>query len=147
MIRPATPHDIPRLVELGQLLHDTSSYAGIRYIPEKVTALLRALISGAGTLFVAERDGRVVGGIAGGIAEIWFSNETTAYDYCLFVDPATRHGVTTIGLIKAFEAWAIDRGVSRIELGITTGILVESTSNLFRRLGYHDAGALFRKEV
>lgn len=147
MIRPATPADIPRLVELGQLLHDTSSYAGIRYIPEKVGALLGTLIAGAGVLFVAERDGRVVGGIAGGITEIWFSNETTAFDYCLFVDPQARHGLTAVGLVRAFEHWAISRGACRIELGITTGLQVEATSNLFRRLGYHDAGALFRKEV
>jgi GNAT superfamily N-acetyltransferase len=147
MIRPATPHDIPRLIELGKLLHDTSSYAAIRYIPEKVDAQLHALIAGAGVLFVSERDGRVVGGIAGGIAEIWFSNETTAFDYCLYVDPTARHGLTAIGLIRAFEEWAIARGVKRIELGITTGIQVEATSNLFRRLGYADAGALFRKEV
>lgn len=147
MIRPATLADIPRLVELGAMLHSMSSYSTLGFVPERAAETLRRLIEGDGVVFVADRDGVVVGGMAGAIATHWFSDETLAFDYSLFVDPKSRHGITAAKLVAAFEEWARLRGARMVSMGITTGLHVEQTARFYRALGFEDAGLLFRKEI
>lgn len=147
MIRPARFEDIPRLVELGTMLHQQSSYADMPFDRVKVAGFLASLIGGAGVLFVEDRDGVVIGGLAGGITEQWFSSEKVAFDYSFFIEPSHRGGITAIALIKAFIAWARIKGAARITMGITTGINVEATSKFYRRLGFKDVGPLFSMEV
>lgn len=147
MIRAATHDDIPRLVELGQLLHDTSSYASSGINPEKVATLLGQLIDGLGVVFAAEVGGEVVGGFAGAITEQWFSDDLIAFDYSLFIEPDKRHGLTALKLILAFQNWAKAKGAKEIRMGITTGMNVEGTSRLYRHLGFKYVGPLFQMEV
>jgi len=147
MIRPARHDDIPRLVELGTLLHDTSSYARRSLNPEKVTRFLAQLIDGLGVVFVAEVDGEVVGGFAGAVTEQWFSDDLIAYDYSFFIEPSKRQGLIAIKLILAFQEWAKAKGAKEIQMGITTGVHVEGTTKLYRRLGFEYNGPLFRMEV
>jgi len=147
VIRPAEVTDIPRLIELGRLLHAISSYSVLRFVPEQVEATLRRLIAGEGVVFVAERDGIVVGGFAGAVAQHWFSDELVAFDYSLFVDPQARNGITAAKLVDAFIEWAKLRGARQVCMGITTGLHVERTARFYRALGLQDAGLLFRMEV
>ncbi|MDR1276569.1 MAG: GNAT family N-acetyltransferase [Candidatus Accumulibacter sp.] len=147
MIRPAKTDDVPRIVELGRLLHAASSYATQRFDEDKVADTMRALIGGSGVVFVAEIDGVVVGGIAGAVTEPWFSREKIAFDYSFFIDPARRHGVMAVRLLKTFFDWARRMGAERIHMGITTGVNVEETARLYRALGMKDAGALFERQM
>lgn len=147
MIRAATHDDIPRLVELGQLLHDSSSYAGSGIKPEKIADLLGQLIDGLGVVFAAEVDGEVVGGFAGAITEQWFSDDLIAFDYSLFIEPSKRQGLTALKLVLAFQNWAKAKGAKEIRMGITTGMNVEGTSRLYRHLGFEYVGPLFRMEI
>lgn len=146
MIRPATAEDVPRLVELGEMLHRMSTYRGLSYDREKVGAVLLSLIAGSGVVFVSERDGLVMGGMAGGLTEHWFSRDKLAFDYSLFIQPGARHGITAMKLIYAFCEWARLRGARQVRLGITTGLNIDSTSRLYRACGFEDAGKLFVKE-
>lgn len=147
MIRPATHDDIPRLVELGAILHATSSYAGTALSPEKVATFLGQLIDGAGVVFAAEVSGQVVGGFAGAVTEQWFNNDLIAYDYTLFVEPGKRQGMVAIKLILAFQEWAKAMGAKEVHMGITTGIRKDSTAKLYRRLGFEYRGPLFFMEL
>lgn len=147
MIRAAKHEDIPRLVELGQLLHDTSSYASAGINPEKIATLLGQLIDGLGVVFVAEVGGEVVGGFAGAITEQWFSDDLIAFDYSLFIEPSKRQGLTALKLILAFQNWAKAKGAKEIRMGITTGMNVEGTSRLYRHLGFEYVGPLFHMEI
>lgn len=147
MIRAATHDDIPRLVELGQLLHDTSSYATSGINPEKVAKLLGQLIDGLGVVFAAEVGGEVVGGFAGAITEQWFSDDLIAFDYSLFIEPSKRQGLTALKLVLAFQNWAKAKGAKEIRMGITTGMNVEGTSRLYRHLGFEYVGPLFHMEI
>lgn len=147
MIRAATHDDIPRLVELGQLLHDTSSYARSGINPEKVATLLGQLIDGLGVVFAAEVGGEVVGGFAGAITEQWFSDDLIAFDYSLFIEPSKRQGLTALKLVLAFQNWAKAKGAKEIRMGITTGMNVEGTSRLYRHLGFEYVGPLFHMEI
>ncbi|UXZ44498.1 GNAT family N-acetyltransferase [Pseudomonas soli] len=147
MIRAATHADIPRLVELGTLLHDTSTYAATSFKPDKVARFLGQLIDGLGVVFAAEVDGVVVGGFAGAITEQWFSDDLLAYDYSLFIEPGKRQGAIAIKLILAFQNWAKAKGAKHIHMGITTGINTEGTARLYKYLGFQYVGPLFTMEV
>lgn len=147
MIRPATHDDVPRLIDLGAMLHQTSTYAATSFIPEKAASFLHALIDGAGVIFVAEVGGEVVGGFAGAVTEQWFSDDLLAYDYSFFLDPSTRSGITATRLLITFIEWARIKGAKRIQIGITTGIHVSGTSDFYRSHGFSDAGLFFSKEL
>lgn len=147
MIRPATHADIPRIIELGHLLHQSSSYSRTRFEPEKAAAFIASLIDGLGVVFVAEVSGVVVGGIAGGVTEQWFSSDLLAYDYSFFIDPAARSGITATRLMLTFIEWSRLKGARSIQMGITTGLHIEGTSEFYRSMGFVDAGLFFNKEL
>ena len=147
MIRVATINDIETLVRLGQMLHEASELKRHTYKPMKVADLLYSVISGLGVVFVAEKDGEVIGAFAGGLTELWYSDTVVAFDYCIFIKPDKRHGRTAIRLLIAFETWAREMGAKEIHMGITTGINVDSTSRLYQSQGFTLVGPLFRKEV
>lgn len=148
MIRAAKHSDVPRLVELGAMLHRSSGYASLPFSPGKVASFLGELIDGqSGVVFVAEIDGVVVGGMAGGIIDQWFCDEMVAYDYSIFIDPARRSGITAIRLVRAFEEWARLRGARHVQMGIGTQLNVEGTSKLYQSLGFELFAPLFQKEI
>lgn len=147
MIRPAKHSDVPRLIELGTLLHATSSYSTMNFCPDKSAAFLHELINGQGVVFVAEVRGEVVGGMAGAVAEQWFSNDLIAYDYSIFVEPSKRNGVIAVRLIRTFQEWARIKGAKQIYMGIGTGVSVEGTTRLYESQGLRNIGPLLMMEI
>jgi len=147
MIRPATLTDVLQIVEIGEALHEESTYRDIPYSSDKVIGLMRSLIQGGGVVFVAEKDGQVVGGIAGGVTSHWFSDELTGFEYSFFVLPEHRHGLVAMKLLLAMKAWCTAKGAKTLRIGITTGINVEGTARFYRHMGFRDAGNLFEMEL
>ena len=146
-VEVATPDDAAEIAALGQILHDTCSYADIPYRTAKVEALMRSLASGAGVVFVVRKDGAIVGGIAGGVAEWWFSDERHGYEFSLFVREDARNAFTAMKLIRAFRIWCKKQGAKKVRLGITTGIHEASTGAFYRMQGFEPAGTLFSLEI
>jgi len=147
MIRPAKHSDVPRLIELGTLLHATTSYSTMSFCPDKSAAFLHELINGQGVVFVAEVRGEVIGGMAGAVTDQWFSNDLIAYDYSVFVEPSKRNGVIAIRLIQAFKEWAKIKGAKQIYMGIGTGVSVEGTTRLYESQGLRSIGPLLMMEI
>lgn len=147
MIRPAKHSDVPRLIELGTLLHATTSYSTMSFCPDKSAAFLHELINGQGVVFVAEVRGEVVGGMAGAVTEQWFSNDLIAYDYSIFVEPSKRNGVIAVRLIQTFKEWARIKGAKQIYMGIGTGVSVEGTTRLYESQGLRNIGPLLMMEI
>jgi len=146
-VEVATPEDAAEIAALGQILHDNSSYAPIPYLPAKVEALMRNLTGGAGVVFVVRRNGEIVGGIAGAVAEHWFSDEKQGFEYSFFIKPGSRNGFTAGKLLNAFTTWCKLQGAKSVHIGITTGINEERTGAFYRSEGFKDAGTLFKLEV
>lgn len=149
MIRTATFADIPRLVQLGAMLHASSSYASMDFDHGKVTDFLASLVAhqNGGVVFVAEREGVVIGGLAGAVAPHWFSRDLIGFDHSLFLEPGRRHGITASKLVVAFVEYAKAMGAVKINLGITTGINEEATAKFYESLGLRHSGLLFCMEV
>lgn len=146
-IAVARPEDVPALVDLGEKLHASSDYARFNFDREKVGDLLDSLIAGHGVVFVAERFGEVVGGIAGAVTEFWFGRDLQGVDFSFYVHPEHRHGTIALRLLLAFEAWCKARGALEVRLGITTGLDVEGTARFYEWAGYTRNGVLFTKEL
>lgn len=148
MIRAATTADIPALLELGDVLHQESPrYRHRLFDRNKVAAHFQACIDGAGVLFVATHGERIIGGFCGGIAESWYGGGKTAFDYSFMVHPDYRGGATALRLYRAFEIWAQSMGADVIQVGITTDVRVAQTTRFYHKLGLHDAGVMFEKEI
>ncbi|NVZ19519.1 GNAT family N-acetyltransferase [Pseudomonas costantinii] len=147
MIRPAKHSDVPRLIELGTLLHSTTSYSTMSFCPDKSARFLHELINGQGVVFVAEVRGEVVGGMAGAVVDQWFSDDLIAYDYSLFVEPSKRNGVIAVRLIQTFKEWAKLKGAKQIYMGIGTGVSVEGTTRLYESQGLRNIGPLLMMEI
>lgn len=147
MIRVATEEDICRIVELGEILHQESDeYRDIQYDRGKVTETMLGLINSGGVVFLYESGGVILGGIAGGMSEFWFSRERIAGDFSLFVHPDHRNGMIAVKLSLAFHNWARLMGARRVQMGITTGINTEGTGRLYQSLGMRMSGLLFQKD-
>lgn len=147
MIEVAKLEDVIRIVDLGELLHQESTYRGIPYSRPKVAILMTKLIAEDGVVFVAKKDGVIVGGIAGGVTEHWFSDEKVGFEYSFFLAKEARNGITAIRLIRAFASWCSLRGAKAMKMGITTGINAERTAEFYRSLGMKDDGVLFQMEL
>jgi hypothetical protein len=148
MIRAAEHADIERVVDLGQMLHEASTFSAVAFSRKKVTNLMHSLIDGAGALFVAERDGELIGGIAGGVSLYWFSDtDKLAFDYAFFIDPTKRNGITALKLIAALKIWARGQGARELKMGITTGMNVEQMSEFYLMAGFVPVGPIFSMEL
>jgi GNAT superfamily N-acetyltransferase len=147
VIRTAKLEDIPRIVDLGEMMHQESNYRDVPFSREKVAALMTHLITRDGVVFLAERGGVVAGGIAAAVAEQWFSDEKFGFEYGLFITPESRHGITAGRLLRAYRIWCKSQGAKRASLGITTGVNVEGTARFYRSQGWQDFGPIFWMEV
>jgi L-amino acid N-acyltransferase YncA len=144
MIRQAIESDIPALVEMGQLLHDESSYKHVSYSPERVAATCLLMMKN-GFLVVAEKDGEVVGGMMGDVQVAWYTTERMGFDLSLYIKPEHRSGMMAMRMIKRFENWCIKMGATQIRPGIGTGN--PSVTRLYKALGYKYVGELLLKDV
>lgn len=145
-IRAATINDLDALVALGKQMHAESTRFGeLVFDEQKVRALLADLLSrDSGFALVSqEADGQIVGGFAGYMTEHWYSTDQVAADLALFVRMDRRGGIAAARMVKAFIYWAQDRGAKQITLGISTGIKVEQTAQLYRSLGLKQFGYCF----
>jgi len=96
---------------------------------------------------VAVRDDLVIGFLIAERAPYGFHDSEFAYDRLLYVQPNRRGGVAASMLIDALEDWCKEHNVSRILLGVTTGVHSERTVQLYNHLGYTTVGTVTMKEL
>lgn len=137
MIREARHEDVETLLALAREMHaESPRYSVLAFSDDKVRGLFRRLIdSPDGLLLVADHGERIVGGLAAAILPHWFSDDLFASDLGVFLLPGCRGGMTAVRLVKAYIEWAKFRGALTIQLGISTGVQVDETAALYRRLG------------
>lgn len=143
-MRDATHHDIPRMVELGAVMHAESRFAPLRYLPEKVAGFLGHLIDNPNAFVrVVEARGEVVGGLVAMAVQHWFSDAWLSQDIAMFLHPDHRGGMTAARLIRAYQEWAHGRGIVDCEMGVNTGVKMGETGLLMQRMGFAPVGALY----
>lgn len=137
-IRSAILEDLPRLLDLGEMLHKESPrWSRMTFSRERAESTLRLLLTDPnGVIFVAERDGVVVGGIAGVAEQHWCSYDFIAHEMTLFMMTEARGGMAAPRLICALRAWGKLRKAIWLNAGTSTGLDPERTAGLYERLGF-----------
>jgi GNAT superfamily N-acetyltransferase len=147
-VRRATEEDIPEVLAMGAALHaESPRYSALTYNPAKVEFLARHVIADPeGGALVAEKDGKIIGMMAGFVAPHWFSDDLIASDYTFYVKPEHRRkGRAALMLVRAFEEWAAAHGAVSIVPGTSTQIDADSTARFYEKLGYERTGFTFCK--
>ena len=144
MIRSATPEDIPRLIELGRLMHaESPEFSAMQFDPERLTFSIRAaMFSPLGFVRVADVAGLVVGGIVAMASPHYFSADFVTCDLALFVERQHRGGMTAARLIANYRDWGRALGAKKVQLGVMTGVDSEMVAGLCERLGARRAGVV-----
>lgn len=137
-IRVATLDDLPRILELGELLHrESPRWSRLSFNRAKAAHFIAHLILEAnGVVFLAEQDGLVVGGIAGMSSAHWSSDDVVAQEVSFFMAPEARGNMVAVRLIAALQAWGEMRGAKWLTAGTSTGLDPERTAGLYERLGF-----------
>jgi N-acetylglutamate synthase-like GNAT family acetyltransferase len=134
LIRQAKQTDIDTITVLANKMVQNTVFTNIkRDRIEKILSVPTAVG------FVAESE-EIVGFICGALHNQFFTQQKFASDMALYVEPKYRGGSAAFRLVKAFENWAKEKGVSHIWLGQSVGQNIDDTAKFYQRLGYNITG-------
>jgi len=142
-----TVQDIPVLIVLGAEMHKESRYAELDFDPEKLRSLGTNMLDypDGWLCLVAERNSEIIGFCVGYVAPHFFGNDLTSGDLAIYVTPEHRKGMVGVRLIKSYDAWCSDKGVSEPLLGVSAGITPDRIGRLYERLGYTEKYTIYKK--
>lgn len=147
IIRFAQAADIPACVKLGYQLHQMTRFSSYAFQPERVATNLQSLIEvgqnqkRSHCLLLAENSGaQLTGCLLACIERHFFSEQPVASVITFGVLPQNRMGGTAIKLLDAFKRWAQNRGAFEINAGVNSGLQIDQTDRLMKRLGFEVTG-------
>jgi len=147
MIRTATIADIPWLIDAGAMAQAESPWYGPLPTnhPEQYKRLVRImqLPDHVCIRVVDDESGFICGALE---PAVWFET-TYAIQNLLYVKPAFRGTSRAWRLVAAFEAWARERGASRVLNGVSSGINEELVGRFYEKMGYLPMGQSYYKEL
>lgn len=150
-IRFAQDADTETLVRFGKALHaESPRYTTRDFSEEKLRdtiAKFQGDINSNAVTLVAERNGELLGVLAGAIVPDWFGMNSIACDLTFYVPPEHRGGRAALLLLRHFETWARMRGAAVACLGISTQIKAESTLGFYEKMGYELVGHTLSKDL
>lgn len=120
-VRRATASDIEQAVALYGEHHPQSAHAAIAFDPQRLKAHLQlALDDESRSMFVYETAGGrgLEGFITGKVEPFVFSEQLSAREAIILVDPAHRGGLVAHRLWRTFARWARSRGAAHIDPGL-----------------------------
>lgn len=141
-IRDAVLDDIPGLVALAREAYAKSSWIKVEPVETDFMAVMRRLIADSRyCLFVAVKDGQVVGALAGLSDELFYSRKKYATDLWFYVSEEGKG--SGVWLLKRFINWAKRPGVVEISVAISSGIDESRTGKLYERIGLEPVGTIY----
>lgn len=144
MICPAVLEDIPRIVELGIIMHAESAHKTLAFSVTKATKEVTWCVNN-GSCFVKKKDGVVVGFITGYVRAPYFSDDLVGCDSMFYLLPEHRHGITASKLISRWARWCKDNGA--VQLKPVTSCGVFGAERLYKALGFRPVGQTFVKDL
>lgn len=146
-IRFAELHDIPACIELGRQLHQLTRFSNYDFQPDRIAIQLQSLIEvgqnqkRSHCLLLAENSGALLTGcLMACIERHFFSDQPVASIITFGVLPQNRMGGSAIKLLEVFKQWAINRGAFEINAGVNSGLQINKTDRLMKRLGFEVTG-------
>lgn len=149
-VRRAVIADLPRLVEMGRQFLAASPWAHVEVAEERagdLEAVIRRIVA-HGAAFVAEHNGRVIGGILGVISPVWcIPSHSFATELAWWVDEEHRGGRVSVRLLRAFEGWAYAEGATGVVVSSLGADGTSRASKLIEALDYKVVERSYWKEL
>jgi GNAT superfamily N-acetyltransferase len=140
-VSPMTLEDAPAVQAMALEFIRSTSYW--RDVPESSIQPTLATMMQSGVVLVARRAGAPVGFVMGAVFTHFMTQKVTASETAWWVTPDARDGLVARRLMRAFEAFARERGATVLEAGSWHARL----DKLFTRMGFVPAERVFRKEL
>lgn len=141
--------DIPKVVDAVEEMVSSSIYAERAPANRgQISAMARSMLANPDkyAIFVCERDGRVVGFIAGCLDQEVFSTSKRLTDYAIFVSKDYRDMALGRLLLLELEVWARHNGAKYSLMGAVAGIDNEAAGRFFDAAGYRPVGSIYMKD-
>jgi len=143
-IRFAVPEDKEALIELALENQSEIAHGNISVNRQRVDDALNGLFllnQGSHVVMVAETiEGKLVAGLMGCVERYFYSDELQAQLIQWYLRPDFRGTSIAPRLVKAFVEWAKSRGASEVFMGISSGVHVQQTDRMMRKLGFTHLG-------
>lgn len=142
-VRPATTEDLPAIAAMAEHFIASTTYR--EEIPSDPAHIWTAAaqVLNLGVIFLAERDGAIIGMFAGLVFPHFLTSRRTASEQWWWVEPQARGGEAADLLLEAFEGWARAQGATRSELGSRHAVL----DRFYRKRGYRAVERLHVKDL
>lgn len=143
MIRDAILDDIPKLLEMGVLMHSEGRFKRFNFDLDKLEVVLDHLIEDKrGIALVCDDDG-ITGLFIGVVVEHYFGRDLSSMDLALYVDKEHRKGKTAMLLIEEYKKQAIEKGAVDVGIGNSMG----EVGDLYLKAGFTLVGGNYRMEA
>lgn len=142
--REARIKDLESLMGLCVMFHGESRWVDYELCLKKLGSFIVSFIEGSDrVVFVAERDGVLVGCIFGELTSMFWSNDLSVYDRMWYVEPDNRGTLVGVRLLKSLIDWSRARGAKEFFVGHSSGIARGRSDLLLRRLGLDSVATLY----
>jgi GNAT superfamily N-acetyltransferase len=144
-----TPDRAEEVFQIGAEMHRLGVYKDWPLDRGRSLFVIKALITDpkAMAIGVETKDGVLIGAMLGEVQQDLWVNVRVAIEYGVYVIEAYRGTSAGIRMIQHFEKWAAQHGADVIRQGVYAGIDNEKTGAIFSRLGYENAGAIYKKVI
>lgn len=137
--------DIPFIIQTLYELHEESPvYNKVEPDEGYVYNNLENMISSNSFCSVIEPGKGYMFGV---VSPTWYDPTMTAYEQILFIRKQYRGSALAIKLVRAFEKDVMSKGVHKLIVGSTTGIMDTRTEFMYERLGYIRVQNVLTKEL
>ena len=150
IVRRATAADLPEYVVLGRRFHAASPVStAIPFDPEGFGIFyLNALQNPDAGLWLAEQDGKMIGGAGAIIYPMFFSpSNFVVQELWWWLEPEARGTGAGKMMYQAIEDWAVENEAKAMFMLALEDTNVSKMANLYARKGYKPMERTFIKEV
>lgn len=137
--------DTDQILMLGRQMHSESAFAKLDWSDYKAANLFNSCVTQNNRCcYVAEKDGVLVGMIAGQVTRYFFGNDKILSDFVWFVDQAHRGTLASIRLLKLFIDFGRLWKVAEVCIGVSTQVLLDRTDKLLKRFDFDNVGGTYK---
>lgn len=146
--RRPTTNDLEQILLLAREMHAETSFRTLSFNEAKAaTEILSCIVNPLMFVYVAEKDGEIVGVAASYLSQPYFSEDWVAYDHIWFVGKTARGSMVGPGLLKHMAAWAKFSGAKALFVTLGSDVSSDRVGALVERLGFSRLGGYYRKDL
>ena len=147
MIRPATPDDLPALLEMGQAFNTEAGYSETAPFDPASFERTASVLGNAGRLMVADNGSGAIGMAAFDMGVAICNYEVRpAREAFWYVQPDHRRGLGR-QMLSALELQAKASGAHFLDVVAESGKRSEALARIYRAAGYIPTEIVFRKWI